>query len=214
MYAELKEYLLLYNKLPFPGLGSFVIQRTPAVGDFPNRIIHAPHYVVQWNAGMESSSERLWSWLSHFHGISLHEARHKLEMFLYQMKASLDKGDTIEWKGVGVLHPGTGGQFLFSPATPFVTPAAVPANKVLREKAEHIVKVGEDERTAVQMTEILNERPARKFRGWLITGGIITLVAAGFIAWYLGQHDWNLDSLSNQQAAVPSEAAASLYTQP
>jgi hypothetical protein len=42
MYAELYQYLLLHNKLPVPGIGTFLLEKSAAQGDFANKRINAP----------------------------------------------------------------------------------------------------------------------------------------------------------------------------
>jgi hypothetical protein len=212
MYAELHEYLLLHKKLPLPGLGAFIIQRHPAQGDFPNKLIGGPGYSIQWKEGQEGSSDGIWEWVAAGSSISMHDARHRLEKFIYQLKAGVASGDIIHWKGVGTLQKGLGGGIKFVPEREMIREAPVKANKVIRERAEHMVRVGEDERTSEQMTEMLGSKEKKKLMGWWIAAGIAGLLSIGFLVWHLSEHDWKLNT-GNQQTLEINKVPTTTYQQ-
>lgn len=84
----------------------------------------------------------------------------------------------------------------------------VPAEKVLRDKAEHIVRVGEQERSSAEMTRILSESEEKKSYWWvyaLATG----LLAVIFTGWYLSKNGTDIQSTANTVKLVPSIATES-----
>jgi hypothetical protein len=80
----------------------------------------------------------------------------------------------------------------------------VPANKVIRENAQHIVRVGEDRKTSAEMMERLI--PAEEKRSyWWAAALIIGLLAFVFIAWYFSTRGLNTTSAGNQQKLDPQK---------
>lgn len=210
MYAELHEYLLLHHHLPLPGLGLFQVKRYPAVLDFPNRQIEGPGYAIEWQDDLNIASENLSNWLAVNSNITLHDARHRLEKFIFQLKTNIAAGDIIHWKGIGDIQKQEGKVFQFT-AEKMVREGIVPANKVIREKAEHMVKVGEEERTSEQMTALLSEKKKIRFAAWQITAAVLTVLLIGFLAWHLSRNDWDPNA-ANQQPLRPDPVNESTYT--
>jgi hypothetical protein len=73
----------------------------------------------------------------------------------------------------------------------------VVAEKVIRVKAEHIVLVGEKEKTSVEMEEYFAGSPAKKNYSWLIAI-ILTVLAVMFIGWYFSEKGFLTSSAGNQ----------------
>ena len=212
MYAELHEYLLLHHHLPLPGLGLFQVKRYPAVLDFPNKQIEGPGYAIEWQDDINTSSDNLCKWIAGNANITLHDARHRLEKFIFQLKTNIAAGDIIHWKGIGDIQKQEGKVFQFT-ADKMLREGNVPANKVIREKAEHMVKVGEEERTSEQMTAFLSEKKKMRFAGWQITAAVLSVLLIGFLIWQLSQHDWDPNAANQQVLKLDpvNEATYSLY---
>jgi hypothetical protein len=68
-----------------------------------------------------------------------------------------------------------------------------------------MVRVGEDERTSTQMTEMLNQ-PDEKKSYWWAYALAIALLAIMFIGWYVSEHGVDISSAANGQKLVPQEA--------
>ena len=210
MYAELHEYLLLHHELPLPGLGLFQVNRHPAVINFPNKQIEGPGYSIKWEDGKIVSPDALWNWIAGNSNISTQDARQRLEKFLLQLKSHIADGDIIHWKGIGMIQKGAGVVLKFTGGE-LVREGIVPAHKVIREKADHMVKVGEDERTSEQMTAILSVKKRIGFGGWWIAAAFASVLSIGFIIWYLSQHGWDPNT-GNQQAFELNNAKDPTYT--
>lgn len=209
MYAELHEYLLLHQELPLPGLGLFQVKRHPALIDFPNKKIEGPGYSVQWLEGQTGYTDGLWSWIATNSNISDHEAKHRLEKFIFHFKKNIENGDTIYWSGIGKIRKGSGRAFHFT-SEAILREGIVTANKVIREKAEHMVKVGEEHRSSVQMAELLSKKKTTVFSGWKIAAAVVGIVSIGFIIWYLSQHSWDLNA-GNQRAIETDSVKEATY---
>ncbi len=83
------------------------------------------------------------------------------------VKNKISSGEIIDWNGVGTLSRGLAGEIKFKSAVNNLGyEEPVTAEKVIREKAEHMVRVGEDERTSAEMTEMLNQPEEKKSYWW------------------------------------------------
>jgi hypothetical protein len=78
----------------------------------------------------------------------------------------------------------------------------VTAEKVIREKSEHSVRVGEDERTSAEMREFFNQPEEKKNYWWAaaLTVGILLTI---FIGWYFSEHGMKASSTANGQKLTP-----------
>ena len=166
MYPELYQYLLLHKQLPVPGIGTFLLERQPAKVDFPNKQVIAPAYSFTLQPVAGNPSHQFFNWLAGMLGVVTNDAVIRFNDFAFGMKKQVDAGDTIDWKGVGVINKGLGGEIKFNPALSFVAEKPVPAIKVLREKAEHTVRVGEEEKTSVEMEAMLSHTEEKKSYWW------------------------------------------------
>lgn len=208
MYTELYQFLIQHNQLSVPGIGTFLIERKSAISDFYSRKIDPPTYVVALKAETNPPSKKFFTWLSHALSISDEEAINRFNDFVFDIKKKIGEGDIINWHGVGSLKKSFVGEIRFTPdfkAIFFDQPVA--AEKMLREKAEHTVRVGEEEKTSVQMTELLSQ-PTIKRSYWWSIALIATLFAAMFIAWFFSEHGLDVSSTANQKKLKPTTSSA------
>ncbi|HEV7779943.1 MAG TPA: hypothetical protein VGO58_01690, partial [Chitinophagaceae bacterium] len=128
MYPELYQYLIQHKELPVPGIGTFLLERKPALVDFPSKRINPPSYVLSLQAGSYMPGQRFFSWLAASLGITDREAIFRFNDFAFDMKKQISDGAVINWEGVGVLNKGLGGDVKFNPSvTELVPERPVPA---------------------------------------------------------------------------------------
>ncbi len=206
MYAALYQYFIQHNRLAVPGVGTFLLERKPAVNDFVNKQIDPPAYSVALQPSVDPPSINFFKWLAGALHISDHEAIIRFNDFVFETKKQITDGDTIDWQGVGTIRKGLAGEMKFSPATDSAIEKPVAAEKVIRDKAEHMVRVGEDQKTSAEMTEMLNQPEAKKSRWWIaaLVAGFPALL---FIGWYFYEHGKDVSSTSNNMKLVPMEAS-------
>lgn len=204
MYAELYRYLILNKQLLLPGIGAFEAERRPASGDFVNRQMMASSYVFNLLPGAGQPTTKFFKWLGNALAVPDREAIIRFNDFLFQVKQQISNGDTIEWNGVGRLNKGLAGEIKFSPSAPASFEAPVTAEKVIRQKAEHTVRVGEDEKTAAEMTEMLGGAVVKKSYWW-VAPLIIALLAAAFIGWYVYNNGFDVTGFANTTSLNPQE---------
>lgn len=210
MYPELYQYLLLHKKLPVPGIGTFSLDRKPAEIDFPNKLMLPPVYSFGFQASAPVPTGKFFHWLGSILGISQMDAVIRFNDFAFEWKKQIEKGHTVTWNGVGTIRKGLAGEVKFTAQEPLVKEQPVPAVKVLREKAEHTVRVGEDEKTSVEMEELLTRSGERKTYWWAIALAI-GLSGLIFIGWYFSRNGLDVPATSNIKQATPSEPATDTY---
>ncbi len=214
MYAELYQYLIQHKELPVPGIGTFLLERRPALVDFPNKMINPPSYGVILQAGSYVPGQRFFSWLAASLGITDREAIFRFNDFAFDMKKQISDGAVVSWDRVGTLNKGLGGDVKFKPFIPEIAlEGPVPAEKVIREKAGHMVRVGEEEKTSVEMTEMLGRKEEKKSYWWAYALAIIVL-AIMFIGWYFSEHGMDAAATANGKKLVPVESQSSYRSLP
>lgn len=207
MYGELHQYLVLHKQLNIPGIGTFLVERRPADIDFVNKVVNPPSYSIALHHGNTNtaSSKDIFSWLAFEMNISERDAITRFNDFVHDIKDKIMAGDKLYWEGVGTLSKGMAGEVRFDTSLKDMklgTP--VPAIKVIREHAEHSVRVGEQEKTSTEMIEWLAPAENKKTYWWgiaLIAG----LLAFIFIALYFSSNGLNTSSAGNQQKLTPQK---------
>ena len=210
MYEELYQYLLQHKKLPVPGIGTIVLEREPARADFPNRQVLAPVYSFRFQSAAPVPPGRFFNWLGAVLGISQMDAVVRFNDFVFELRKQVDKGHTIQWEGVGEIRKGLAGEIRFQPHIPALTAQPVPAQKVLREKAVHTVRVGEEEKTAEEMEAFLSrpEKQPSYWWAWALALGTLSLI---FTGWYFSTHGLDSSTTANTKQLQPLETPASTY---
>jgi len=208
MYTKLYQYLLQHKQLPVPGIGTFLLERKSAEIDFFNKKIDPPSYAVALDPGSHLPGQHFFKWLANALGVSDREAIFRFNDFAFDMKKQIGEGHVINWNGIGTLNKGLGGDVKLTPsAIEMVFEKPVVAEKVIREKAEHMVRVGEDERTSVEMTEMLSQKEEKKSQWWIYALAL-ALLSIMFLGWYFSEHGVDISSAANGQALIPQEAGA------
>lgn len=206
MYAELYQYFILHKRLSVPGVGTFFMERKPAENDFLNRQIKAPVHSVAFANSFDTVSKKFFAWLGNALHISDRDAVMRFNDFAFDMKKQISDGATISWNGLGVLSKGLAGEIKFIPQQLLIDESPVTAEKVIREKAEHMVRVGEDQKTSVEMTEMLTKTETKRSLWWVLPLAI-GLLAIVFICWHLSEHGVDVSSTANTTKLVPMETA-------
>ncbi len=208
MYAQLYEYFLLHKQLSIPGIGSLRLSQKPAETDFPNKQVTAPSYSVNMSFPAGVPASHFYKWLGEILGISDREAVIRFNDFAFDMRRQIINGSVINWDGIGTFSKGLAGEIKFAPALTDVMPEKpVAANKVLREKADHMVRVGEEERSAEEMSELLAQSGKKQSLWWawaLIAGSLAVM----FLGWYFSEQGTSVESVGVNTKLAPEEAAA------
>jgi hypothetical protein len=180
-----------------PGIGTFHLQKTSSVLDFGNKVLTAPAYNFYLDSLHESASKKLFGWLSKKLGVTDWDAIRLVNDFSFELKNKIITGEST-WQHVGTLRRNEKGDIILDSAIiQLESQIPVPAEKVLRVKAEHAVRVGEMEKTSAEMKEFFSAEEERKDYTWLIAV-IITVLSVMFIGWYLSEKGVQPGSAGNQ----------------
>lgn len=212
MYDDLYQYLILYGQLSLPGIGTFNVEKKPASADFSQKLVYASSWSINFHQENETPVKRFFYWLADKLNIPYHEAVLRFNGFVFDLKNQVASGNKIDWSEVGTLSKGMGGELKFEPALKdhqFDRP--VNAARLIREKAEHTVRVGEQEKTSTQMTEWLSQ-PDEKSSYWRLPALIAAILLLVFISIYFLQQGFAVASAANQQKLSPQQEAATYKT--
>ncbi|HET6995596.1 MAG TPA: hypothetical protein VFI06_11475 [Chitinophagaceae bacterium] len=211
MYQDLYEYLVLHRQLSIPGIGTIQLERKPAGTDITHRQISPPVYSISLDTGSETPTKRLFHWLGERFHIHYHEAIVRFNSFSYDFKQQVLAGNKVDWANVGTFSKGMSGDIRFEPAIKdhrFDPP--VSAARMIREKAVHTVRVGEQEKTSVEMSEWLHpEEQRRSF--WWAPVLIVAIILVTILSIYISQNGCNPSSAGNQKTVTPLKPD-SVYT--
>ncbi len=97
------------------------------------------------------------------------------------------------------------------PSSDLLFQSPVAAEKVIREKADHMVRVGEEEKTSAEMTEMLNQ-PEEKKSYWWVYAMIAGILSVIFIGWHLSEKGVDINATGNGTILVPSESSVTYRT--
>ena len=204
----LLEYLQLQQPLSLNELGTLQLKRNPAQFMVAEREVNGPVYIFDYSLEPCASSNAI-DWLVAKEKISLDDAEKKLSEFLSLLKKQLNTVGKFEWKGVGSFTKTDDKiTFAYEELSQLKT-ASVSAQKIIREAAEHIVLVGETEKTSTEMTALLSTKEKTKSVAVLVAYSILVLSIA-YLGWTYYQHANTLAGFSNQ-TLVPSTENASSY---
>ena len=210
MYTELYQYLIQHKQLSVPGIGTFLLERRPAAVNFPERKIEPPAYGVSLQTVSKSPSRNFFIWLGAVLQVSDRDAVIRFNDFVFDLKRQLSGGNIVNWNGIGQLSKGLGGDIKFIPQEKRSLESSVVAEKVMREKAEHMVRVGEDEKTSAEMTELLSHTEKKKSYWWAYAL-VVALLSVMFIGWAFSENGISMSSTSNSKKLVPVEVPAATY---
>ena len=199
MYSELFRYFIQHKKLNLPGIGNFRLERKPAETDFINKCILPPVYSIELHQQeYEKPSHHFYIWIATALNITEKEAVIRVNDFVFDFKKNISIGNKIEWSGIGVLSKGLGGKIKFLNEELPSIEKTISAEKIIRERAEHSVLVGEWERTSAEMTEYLNQPDVKRNLWWIFPLALV-LVFFVFIGWYFSKYGIEISSVKNTQ---------------
>lgn len=200
MYNELYKYLILHKQLSLPGIGRFEIEKKPADVDFANRVVNPPEYSISFRqSDTVIPFRKLFNWLETELNISELEAVKRFNDFVFDMRARLAPDNQLHWEGVGTIKKWLNGEIMYIPDPKKETmESSIPAKKVIREKAQHTITVGEQERTSDEMMEMLFPGEVKRSYWWTVPL-IIAIAAFVYIAYHFSANGVSVSSAANQQ---------------
>jgi hypothetical protein len=200
MYAILNRYLFLNKSIPVPGLGTIFMESQPATIDTSTRSILPPAYRFRFDKFFDSPDKELFAYLSAEQHISDYEALRQYNDFAYSLRDRLNYYREAPWEGLGVLKKDDTGDIHFetSVSNPFFL-QPVPAEKVVRAHARHMLLVGDRERSSNEMNDWFAEEPVHGNRLWWLAALLVGIAATFIILFHFSSQGWKVESTGNQQ---------------
>jgi len=211
MFDSLYRYLINHKQVSLPGMGTLSVQVQPARSEFVNRSFFPARYSFVFEPGKEISSRELFSWLAHVLISTEREAVIRFNDFVFAIKKELEAGKKITWHGVGSFQKAATGEIGFDPAEKeLVFQRPVVVEKVIREKAGHTMRVGEMEKTSIEMTEMLSGPAAVEVKPsyWWVWPLAIIIVTAMFLGWYFSEHGISTAATGSNKKITPAESSS------
>jgi len=200
MYAILNRYLFLHKSIPIPGLGTICMESQAATIDASTRTIHPPVYRFRFDKFFDSPDKDLFAYLSAQQKISDYEALRQYNDFAYSLRDRLNYFREAPWEGLGTLKKDDLGDIHFESS--ILNPSflqQVPAEKVIRTNAKHMLLVGDRERSSREMSDWFAEEPIHGNRLWWLVALVGGIAAALIIMFHFSSKGWNVESTGNQQ---------------
>lgn len=191
MQRILLEYLILHKNISLPGIGKLSLEQQSASLNIAEKIINPPFYQIRFDRADDKPVKRLFTWISSVMQVTEWDAIRSVNDFAFEIRRSLSDSGESSWSGAGIFRRNERGEIIFE-SMMNIPEGMVPVigEKVIRKQVNHIVKVGEEERTSSQMEELLAAAEPRKDHGWQLAV-ILAIILIMFTGWYFsekGQH--------------------------
>lgn len=203
MIDTLTTYLVHHHSVSIPGLGTIYIERIPAQVDFINKQILAPSYHYRFDKFHDSPHKDFFHFLASSRQMPDYEAIKYYNEWATEFRNRIRNNEIISLEGVGTLEQDNSGEIVFTSQgslAAFLNP--VPAERVIRNNAQHTMLVGDRETTNVEMTERLGEETYVEKESWWIYALIIAAVSLVAIFFYFNKNGMNVESTGNQQRVI------------
>lgn len=192
MVELIARYLSFQKQVSIKDVGTFSVEELPARLDFPNRLLHAPEYILHFNTKW-SDDEPFEQWAQKQLGLTQKKLEEQLQNLSADFQRTLSDKNELTWNGIGVFSRNDQQSILFTSAFETVKRPPVTAEKVIRKNAQHSLRVGEQEKTNVEMEELLQSQSRKTLNLWWLFALALFLtafLAILFIANYKTQQ-WN-----------------------
>lgn len=185
MFSLLTKYLLQFKKVAIPQVGYFELVVHPATYQFAERLIHPATYKARFTPQDNVAAHQI-NYLATATGLDEAAVFNQLDHLGITLKKQIQQ-HVFEWQGIGQLKWSDNSGIVFHPVD--ITPLGlqpVNANKVLREKVQHTILVGDREvhTSGSEPADRLIYQPVKKRRMILWIAGIVAALAIGFIVYH------------------------------
>ncbi len=189
--ALLTQYLFRYGKVYIPHVGGFQLVQQPPQFNVVDKIILPPSWQLQWQSQDKAPAHQL-QFIARNSDDYFRYTEDELESTGKNLAAVINQ-QPFTWNGVGVLSK-TGRELTIEKQL-FQSAGLLPveAHKVLRERPEHNMLVGDREMTTQEVNDSFAIKP-KKYSYTIIVAGALLLLATIAIVYffYLGQ--WQIFS--------------------
>jgi hypothetical protein len=193
MFQVLNAYLFQHRSISIPGLGTIYLETMSANVDVADRRMLPPAYRFRFDKYFDAPDKEFFSYIASQRNILDYEAIKWYNEFSFELRNRIRTEDQVKWDGVGILKKDGSGSVVFESVggdTLFMVPT--PAMRVNRLDAQHVLLVGDKERTNVEMSEWLHEEGASRKKGsWWIIALVLGLIALAILGWHFYSNGWS-----------------------
>ena len=189
MYKAIRKFLALHHHLSLPGIGNFSVEGCAAQIDIANRVINPPSNKINFSNEKLPPEKFFYNFLAHELNVDEVHAVRSFTDFTTQLQTDFQQNKQVSLKGIGELKQ-SNDEIIFEPETMNEYLPELAAERVIRKNATHMVKVGEQEKTSVEMQSALNvqEKVILEDRWWIPALVFALLGIAGIAYYYLVLH--------------------------
>jgi len=198
MLSIITSYLLQTDKCALPHIGFFNTEYEPASTDIANKQIVPPSEQIVFNEESILLTPGLIKYIAYKKNIAENDAAIQLDNFCKEWKEKLNKGKKLQFNSFGSLQKKEAGNIIFSKEDNFYY-AAVQAERVLHQNAEHDILVGDNATTSGVMNKFYKEEPIVKKRKWYIPAVILFISGLIILFFSFYHHPFNTSSVGNRK---------------
>jgi nucleoid DNA-binding protein len=176
MVELVARYLSFQKQVSIKDVGTFSVEELPARLDFPNKLLHAPEHILHFNTKW-SNDELFEQWAQKQLGLSQQEIKAQLQNLSADFQRTLSDKNELTWEGIGRFSKNDQQLILFTNGFEAVKRPPVVAEKVIRKNAQHSIRVGEQEKTNIEMEELLQAQSRKTLNLWWLFALALFLTA-------------------------------------
>ena len=198
-------FLSTHKRVSLKGIGSFSVEHLPARLDFPNRLLHAPETILHFTAEAEEDAA-FDQWLVQELRQSSDEIKTLRQNFTEEFKRILNSRNEVEFAGIGRFEKDENQLIHFTSAFETIVGMPVVAEKIIRKNTSHSIRVGEEEKTNVEMEELLLRKQRKPLNLWWLIAIALFVSALVAILLFANNHSQQWSKQGNEQKMTPNEA--------
>jgi hypothetical protein len=193
----LTKYLLQYRQVSIPSVGTIRLVQGPAQLVVADKVLLPPSFAVEVSEADSVPDHQLV-----FLSAALREEKEAVLQSLHEVGNRIGQqvsGEGFHWKGIGLIQRNP------RPVQLSVTALApVPAERVLRQDAEHRVLVGDQHRTVAQNVPAAGDSEPgvveNKRSVFMLIGWILLILSVLYILFVLYQGGFKISAAGSRQA--------------
>lgn len=196
VFNQLTKYLLQYKRVSIPSVGTIQLVQQPSQLNVADKLLLPPTYTVGLKDEETVPDHQL-----NFLAAALKEEKESILYSLQELGSWLQekvRGEGFDWKGIGTIRQN--GPAVLIPVDGL---GEVPAERVIRQDAEHQVLVGDQHLTSTQITgrkEVEEVVTGSKRSIFMIIGWIVLILSILYIIFVLYQGGFRVGATGSKAA--------------